>query len=177
MLPESQHHPTGVIQSRSRLSVTALVALQLRQPIVRIRLRHHEVFRASVPEAPIDEHRDPATREHNVCRSSKCRFGTEVCSVPQSARVQERPHGPLRDRILRAVRDHGGSSVSVRGPGIRHASRVRPTLHGFPAVRIRHVSQDVSGGEPCASSSNPLEPLPDIITIIGETSARELRTY
>jgi len=55
MLPDPNDLPAGIDQGRVGLSVALDIALQLRSPILGIRLRPHAVFLAAVPKAAVDE--------------------------------------------------------------------------------------------------------------------------
>ena len=69
-LPDYQRLPTNFRQRRYILFVAFLVALQLRLPIIGVRLRNVRALAAvRVPEAPMHEYRFPATREHDVRRT------------------------------------------------------------------------------------------------------------
>jgi hypothetical protein len=58
MLPDPEDAPPSGPEPGGLTAVALPVLRQFRQPVVLVGLRKRRVFRAAVPEAPIDEHRD-----------------------------------------------------------------------------------------------------------------------
>src|SRR3546814_1460966 len=64
-----------------------------------VRLGHVHVLRTAVPEAAVDEDRDPSTCEHDIrTNSNPGSVKAEVLAEPQAALVQLRPQGHLNLR-------------------------------------------------------------------------------
>ena len=66
MLPIAQHRPPGLLRVRGGLDVTLYVVGDLVRPILGVGGRPGVVSGASVPEAAVDEHGNPALRTHSV---------------------------------------------------------------------------------------------------------------
>jgi hypothetical protein len=66
MLPESQNLPPRGSKRALGATIPSYVAFKLRAPELRIRDGCGVMLRASVPEAPVDEHRQPSRREDYV---------------------------------------------------------------------------------------------------------------
>jgi hypothetical protein len=66
VLPEAEHLPPGRHQSRVGVAVTRDVAEDLLPPPNRVDLRPRYVHWAGVPEAPVDEDRDPCADEREI---------------------------------------------------------------------------------------------------------------
>lgn len=114
VLPHSDDSPPGFTRQTVRLTVTILIPLQLRRPIVHVRAWGVPVERAPVPEAAIHEHRDPTADPDNVRAPANVReWQAPIHSVPPYARA---PQG-LTQTKLRA-----------RVPTSRHS------LHPSPGV-------------------------------------------
>src|SRR5262249_39809026 len=66
VLPHPDDDPASGAERRRVPCVTVPVSLELRTPILRVRLGLRAVCRTRVPEAAIDEHSDALTREDPV---------------------------------------------------------------------------------------------------------------
>ena len=88
MLPVPDHSPPRCREHLGRLLVTLPVASDLRRPEIRSSLRNGEVLRAAVPEASIDEHGNPLTRERNVHRPATGSRDLEIHAVAVPSRMQ-----------------------------------------------------------------------------------------
>lgn len=86
MLPGPKHHPTGVCKGSVDGAVPGDVSLELRSPVVRVRLRLVAVDRTAVPEAAVDEHREARPREDNVRANEPIR-GADRKVRPESMAV------------------------------------------------------------------------------------------
>jgi len=89
MLPATDHGPPRLPQRKRVRFVASTVAIDLRNPVVKVGLRGPGMPIASMPEAAVDEDGDAATREGNVdmdARSSA--VDPEVDSVPKAVRME-----------------------------------------------------------------------------------------
>ena len=66
MFPDPNDDPADGTQVGTDLSITLLVAGDLRTPPVRVSLRPRHVIGAPVPEASIDKNRDPLARKEDI---------------------------------------------------------------------------------------------------------------
>lgn len=66
MFPDGDHAPTGTTKPGCLSLVSGLVPGDLLKPPTLIVLRYRVVPRAAVPEAPMDEHCQSTSRQHNV---------------------------------------------------------------------------------------------------------------
>jgi len=103
MLPGSHHDPSRLTQRGVVAPVTGNVRIELGPPPIGIRLRSHCVFRTAVPEAAINEHRNPRTSQCNVRMSWKI---SHVHSVPETSTVQLMPQSHFRSCSLSSETRH-----------------------------------------------------------------------
>lgn len=66
VFPDAYDAPSISLQGSRHPLIASSVSSELGRPVLRIRRRHPAVFRAPVPEAPIDEHGYTGAREYNV---------------------------------------------------------------------------------------------------------------
>jgi hypothetical protein len=66
--PEAQNRPPESQEVSGCFCISALVAFELRLPPIRIGLWSRSMQRTAVPEAAVDENRDPGAREANIDR-------------------------------------------------------------------------------------------------------------
>lgn len=122
VLPESEHEPACVEERGVGFAVAHNVSLELRSPVAGVRLRCRRVFRAAVPEAPVDEDCDAPSGEHDVGTSTSAEWSV-VDPVAQPGGVEQSAHCELRRGIPPAVRHHGAPRSLARCPG--HGDSVR----------------------------------------------------
>lgn len=102
MLPETRYSPAGFAETCSGFDISRNCSRQLRSPVPLVRLDFVPVLRARVPEAAIDEHRDPMPREHNVGRAPIGGNRPYCHPVPKARGMQTPPHGEFRAGVARA---------------------------------------------------------------------------
>ncbi|SMY11420.1 hypothetical protein BJEO58_01005 [Brevibacterium jeotgali] len=120
VLPEAHYSPTGIPKVGSRLCITATVLLDLRSPVVGVRLGRNEVFGATMPETSIHEHRDAGASEDDVRSSPPVLTRSKVSPVAQTPRMEDSPDPQLRLGITAPIRLHRQPRPFGRGPGITH---------------------------------------------------------
>lgn len=100
MLPKSEHNPAVRAKGCIYSSVPLNVFAELRSPIAYVPGGNASMFWAAVPEATIDENRQPRLREHDIRFGRKRgRQDTHVLSEPVAGSVQCRPEEDLRLRF------------------------------------------------------------------------------
>lgn len=163
VLPEAQDSPTRILERTPRLAIPLNGCVQLGTPELGIRSGLGPVFRARVPEAPVDEHRDSSGTEHEVSRATQVPHGPGIDSIAQSKPMDGRSHCQLRSGIPTAIRHHRPTR-SLRGrPRARtfrhdgvHRVRVRPPQpSASETVRPSSLSSNIR-----SSPSRPLRATP-----------------
>lgn len=96
VLPHVHRLPPDNGQGGVRATVALRSCRQLGGPPLGVRLRRDEVNGAGVPEATVDEHRQPCPHEHNVGASGKV---TAMQPIADASVVQGRPQGDLGLRV------------------------------------------------------------------------------
>jgi hypothetical protein len=66
VFPESHDRPPALLQLARCLGVSASIALDLGGPELGVRLSDGVMLRAAMPEAPVDEDREPQSGKHDV---------------------------------------------------------------------------------------------------------------
>lgn len=123
VLPEPKHDPPQAAEAFACVPVPRYVRSDLPSPVPCIRLRRHEMLRTPVPIAPVDEHRDAATREHDVRPAPQVLAVRGVVSaVTQARSVEKAAHSQLRPGFAASVSQH-------RPPRILTARRGRTWAH------------------------------------------------
>lgn len=82
MLPHADNSPSELSESPVGVLVPSFVPLELPLPPLLVGRRSSAVLRAAVPEAPVDEHRQPLFREGDVDLSSGKPFDLELDAEP-----------------------------------------------------------------------------------------------
>ena len=135
VLPDSDNRPPCVSETSIRVRIAATVALDLLGPVPRVHVMlTTAMVRASVPEAPVDEHRYLCEAEHHVCPASKARERLRVHSIAQSHRMESTPHGELWPSVLAELSAHPALDRLGRRerltPALRHAAVVPSPKYG-----------------------------------------------
>jgi hypothetical protein len=66
MLPDADDLPSCLGKGIIVVAVASDVAIELLGPVIGVRARRGPVLRAPMPEAPVNEHRDPLPGEYDV---------------------------------------------------------------------------------------------------------------
>lgn len=106
VLPDDYNPPAQLRQANVRVLVTGLVGLELGLPPRCVRLRGSPVYRASMPEARVNEHCDPRPGEHDVDLSSRTGEEPLVQSVPEPTRMELTPKLHLSAGVAPALTLH-----------------------------------------------------------------------
>lgn len=138
VLPDTDDAPSFAAQGFADDSVALHVAPKLRCPVPLVRRRLPAVFGAHVPEAPVDEHRDLARREHDVRFDAHPAIEPEkkIFAVAVAKLVQRLPELHLGLGVSSTVGTHVPGSAGVQRSRI-NARGVR-SLTGFAEVLFRH---------------------------------------
>jgi hypothetical protein len=89
VLPEAKNRPPGGGKQGTCLEISFNVAVELRPPILAVRLRGTAVIRARVPEAPINEDGKSRTREGDIDPYAPAgESNIEVLPKPQAPGVE-----------------------------------------------------------------------------------------
>jgi hypothetical protein len=150
VLPQAEHCPSGVTKPRACETIPLDVALELRSPVVIVGFGPGSVFGAAVPEATIDEDREPrgntmsARTDPSRPRSARpYGSGTPAGEDANGRFVRSADHGwrPERAPIFPFVACRGHREVPVRparSPSIPSAwSTCGCPGSSFP-LRFRH---------------------------------------
>jgi hypothetical protein len=116
VLPESQHIPSGSPKLVIGLRVSRSVLSYLSIPVFDISLGRHEMVWTCVPEAAIDEDRNPPTCEDHVSSAPDGRNRIRVNAVPVASSVNEPPDRHLWARVSAPVALHDPPDSWRRGP-------------------------------------------------------------
>jgi hypothetical protein len=95
VLPDTHNLPTRTSQSCIRVAVAGAIRLYLCPPPFGIRLRPRCVFGTTVPEAAVDEHREPRPDEHYIRLPPRGGIGTDMYAVSKAEAVEARPQRSL----------------------------------------------------------------------------------
>jgi hypothetical protein len=117
VLPDSHDRPSRVDETPVRVSIPGGVPVELALPPRGVRPRQRRVLRASMPEAPVYEYRDPLSREDDVGPPPQPLNRLNVHPVAQSASVQDPPQRDLRRGIP--------GSLAAEPTADRRAGRLR----------------------------------------------------
>lgn len=92
MFPPPDYLPPSILESLRLKSVARAIALDLRRPIVEVRLWRPVVLPAAMPKASIDEDRETVTREGDVDSDHATgNLDRVVDAIPQTGGVQKLP--------------------------------------------------------------------------------------
>lgn len=94
-----------------------------------------------MPEAPINEDRDPRTDEDKICSPSNGGYRPCVNPVSQATRVHQPPDLEFWLRVASAITQHGSTGPLRGRPRLRHESNLRLTFKG-------RVAHNATGHEP-----------------------------
>ncbi|GEM39716.1 hypothetical protein NN4_42350 [Nocardia ninae NBRC 108245] len=87
VFPDSYDCPACLDQSTGGFVVACLIADDFFPPELLVSRSGPVVVWASMPEAPVDEHRDSVTVEHKICPPSEFWYRSRVNPVAQAALV------------------------------------------------------------------------------------------
>lgn len=90
VLPDSNHGPTELGQAPVRVRISGPVPRNLGFPVIAVGGGLTKVPGTAMPKTPVDEHRDPRSREGNIDRPTGAGQGSVADPVSQSDAVQER---------------------------------------------------------------------------------------
>src|SRR5688572_28127399 len=96
MLPDAYRKPTVSGEFHVSLTIAASIGLDLGLPQVSVRLGPRRVFLATVPEAPVNEHRNSRAEEHDVRLPSQRRNGPDVDTEAEAVLVQRGSESSFR---------------------------------------------------------------------------------
>ena len=88
VLPDPQDPPPGGTQCGVSVTVPGTVQVDLPAPPFGVRLRRHVVVRAAVPEAPVDEDREPGAGEGDVDGSSAVSWNLDLHTEPEPSSME-----------------------------------------------------------------------------------------
>lgn len=115
MLPKPQDGPSSGLELEIRVAVSAPIGFNLRAPPIRICPWPRAVLGASMPEASVDEDRDPGSNERYVGPAA-CAGQGYVDSVAQSKCTEGRAQSDLAWRVASSSCLHSATDVCRRGP-------------------------------------------------------------
>ncbi len=160
VLPEAEDRPSRFPQGSVRVPVPRDIGGDLLGPERLVRRGRRVVLRAAVPEAPVDEDRDPWPAENQVGRAPQARQRPRIHAVSQAESMDRRAQPELRSRIPAPVRLHGPANPGRRRPGRRGIVRI--TLgQEHPLDRTVRVAESGEGARPFLDRATALsDPLP-----------------
>lgn len=107
VLPDPDHEPAR--RGEPAVAVAAGDATELQTPPLGVGLGQMGVFRAGVPEAPVDEHRDPRAAQQDV--------GTPTAITARHGPVDDEPHtAPVQSTTQCQFRSGPGSPGPTHHP-------------------------------------------------------------
>lgn len=111
MFPDPNNNPSLSFQTTVGFSVTHHIVVDLGSPIVDVGLRLHEVLRASVPEAAVDENSNTRFREDKISTTTEPFDRSAINEIPQSLMMQGATNPHFRAGVSAPVRTHGSPSM------------------------------------------------------------------
>lgn len=119
MLPDAHDRPAGRLQRVVIATIPLDVAIELCLPIRRVHARAHSVGWAAVPEAAIDEDRQPGRREDNVSSASHARVGRRFLKKrsPRAWRAERKARSGLVSELRFATMTARALSELAAGAG------------------------------------------------------------
>ena len=126
MLPHSNYCPPEFAESFVDKTISHSIPLQLGAPVIHVRPWDVTVFGASMPEAPVNEDRQPLTGKRDIGTnpSTPSRdVDQQILAESKSTPVEERPQSDLRARIPGSIAERDGGGQGGRGVGIRKLRR------------------------------------------------------
>ena len=166
VLPEPQYRPARVAQLGVVSLIPRAVPLQLRHPPHSVGPWPGAVCGTPMPEAAVDEHRQPETREKHVHATGDTLWPS-VLEEPETASVKGRPQPQLRCRIAAPVPLHRAAHRGRGGPRgpVVAANRTRRLLgkrarRPIGGATARRHHQTIPGRIAAASAipTPPLQP-------------------
>mgnify|MGYP001227613457 CR=1 FL=1 len=127
MLPDPDDLPTVVVENPVGFLVTFHVPLDLGLPEVGVGPRSDVMLRTAVPEASVDEDRDPCCAEDEVRCPAEILYRSGIDSEAEAEPVHKRPDPQLRGCVASSVPLHGLSCSLGGSPG---GCRVGSVLRG-----------------------------------------------
>jgi hypothetical protein len=106
VLPNPHDTPTSHGESSVRIRVTVAVRLDLRLPERAVALGHRSVLGTSVPEATIDEDRDPRWAKHHIGPPAHSGDDRPMESIPQTEAAKLCPQLKLGSGVTLSSRCH-----------------------------------------------------------------------
>lgn len=116
VLPEAKDRPAKGFQALRGINIPLGIALSLEVPIFRVRARSAVVGRASMPEAPINEHGHLAPGEGDISASAAVEWQRPIHLIAQSPAVQFPTNREFRLGVPAPIRPHGGTRRRSRSP-------------------------------------------------------------
>ncbi len=162
MFPDPHDSPSGLAQSFIGVRIAVRIRTKLLQPPLAIRRRFSSVFRAGMPEAPVDKHRHPPTRKRYVDASawpsrdrklhpesepgpmksfSQCQFGSRGTVTdtrhPRGDSRRRRRGTPRRSGLLDTTAQPTDSSASTLRPFSAITVQASDKRTGPRCIRVR----------------------------------------
>lgn len=106
MFPHPDHAPTGLGQRLVVATVPSNVEVELRSPPLPVCRWEVPVLGACMPEASVDEYRDPPAREHDVGLASDPSHWSMINPEAKPAPMQLAAEGELGTSVAAAVGLH-----------------------------------------------------------------------
>lgn len=147
MLPESERQPTCRREFAVVAPITFEVRLQLLHPPLPIGMRRSAVLWAGMPEAPVEEHRDPFLRKDQVRTGSRHTRNGPIHPEAETASMQPSSHLHLEGCIPSRCVVHPAGNRCRAGAGWS------VDRHRFSDIGIHRRNGDTS--PPMAESAAP----------------------
>ena len=122
VLPHPYGRPPGLLQAGVGVSIALPGRGDLSRPELCVGDGDRVVFRAPMPEAPVEEHRDPHPGKDKVGCSTQLFDGPNRDPVAQAKGVHSGAQSDLRFRVPTLVRLHARADASRGRPGLCHPS-------------------------------------------------------
>jgi hypothetical protein len=148
MLPHPYGRPAGRSKALVGVAVPAHVAFDLLSPPTGIALRARAVLGAPMPEASVDEYRDPCGREQQVSTASHP-WENGINAVPETPREKQTADGYLRPCVPLALTDHACQCLRTG----RHRSAT--VTHRYSVRRVASACFLIASLKP-SSNRSPL---------------------
>lgn len=144
VLPGADHLPAGGRERCVNRTIPRDVAGELRAPIGPVRAGHIAVRRAAMPEATVNEDREPRTGEHDVRPDDPMRRADgQVDPKAQPPAVQLSAKGKLWATVAAAVAPHPCAylvarrlRIGKRGHCSSQAGRIRKRMSPASSIRL-----------------------------------------
>ena len=119
MFPDDDHLPTGCLQTGRGLGVASDVRGEFLVPVIDVLAGPTAVVWTSVPEASMDEDRDPSPSEYDIRSPSRTADRGEVDSITETTSMKLRAQSELWSGVTTPIRDHRRAHRWCRRPGHR----------------------------------------------------------